>query len=65
MLFIALCVRLDSPGPALFRQVRITRFGVLLRKVKLDELPQLVIVLQGDMSLVAPRPEVPKYVALF
>jgi lipopolysaccharide/colanic/teichoic acid biosynthesis glycosyltransferase len=98
-LLIALCVRLDSPGPALFRQVRvarggvpfeilkfrtmrvepagggplitaagdrrITRVGALLRKTKLDELPQLVNVLKGDMSLVGPRPEVPKYVALY
>jgi lipopolysaccharide/colanic/teichoic acid biosynthesis glycosyltransferase len=95
LLAIALWIRLDSPGPALFRQrrvgrhgrlfdiykfrtmvrhpdhglqltvghdPRITRAGRVLRRTKLDELPQLLNVLGGTMSLVGPRPEVPRYV---
>jgi len=101
---IALWVKRDSPGPALFRQLRvgrhgqlfeilkfrtmadqpqahllpglqreltvgrdprITRAGHFLRKYKLDELPQLFNVIGGSMSLVGPRPEVPRYVACY
>jgi lipopolysaccharide/colanic/teichoic acid biosynthesis glycosyltransferase len=96
---IALWIKLDSPGPVLFRQrrvgrhgrpfaihkfrtmvadapqrgppltvgndPRITRAGAFLRRSKLDELPQLVDVLAGHMSLVGPRPEVPSYVARY
>ena len=95
---IALSIRLDSPGPTLYRQVRvglggrhftilkfrsmvadaerdglacwaqagdprITRVGRLLRKFRIDELPQLMNVLNGDMSFVGPRPERPEFVA--
>ena len=99
LLAIGLAIRLDTPGPALFRQervgrggrpfcihkfrtmvadapqrgpgltigedARITRVGRFLRAKRLDELPQLIDVLKGDMSLVGPRPELPRYVAYY
>lgn len=44
---------------------RVTRSGRFIRKTKIDEFPQLINILKGDMSVVGPRPEVPKYVALY
>jgi len=95
----AMFIKLDSPGPVIFKQERIgrgfrpfliykfrtmisdapqkgcaltasgdprvTRVGRILRQTKLDELPQLINVVKGEMSLVGPRPEVRKYVEIF
>ena len=59
----------DAPrkgGPITFGEdPRITRVGRFLRKTKIDEIPQLINVLKGEMSFVGPRPEVRKYVELF
>lgn len=47
------------------RDSRITKIGYYLRKSKMDEMPQLWNILMGEMSVVGPRPEVPKYVAMY
>jgi len=95
--FIALMIKIDSPGPLFFRQVRVgcrekpftlyklrsmrqdaeaatgavwaqqddprvTRIGLFLRNTRLDEIPQLINVLKGDMSFIGPRPERPEFV---
>ncbi|SJZ68307.1 Sugar transferase involved in LPS biosynthesis (colanic, teichoic acid) [Trichlorobacter thiogenes] len=65
--FRTMCIDAEAKG----RQItvgndpRITKSGTFLRKYKLDELPQLLNVIKGEMSLVGPRPEVPRYVAMY
>lgn len=99
MTIISIIIKLDSKGPVMFRQTRVTRYGNefrifkfrtmvpnadtlgtqitiskdarvtkvgrILRKYRLDELPQVLNIIRGEMSLVGTRPEVPKYVSSY
>lgn len=55
----------NSPSITQKDDNRITKVGAFIRKYKIDEIPQLINVFIGDMSIVGPRPEVPKYVAMY
>ncbi len=55
----------DTQGDLLHDKYRITKMGRFIRSTSIDELPQLINVIKGDMSLVGPRPLLPKYLALY
>ncbi len=65
--FRTMLVNAPNLGPAITHSddQRITPVGRILRKLKIDEMPQLINVLKGEMSIVGPRPEDPKYVAYY
>ena len=55
----------DAQGQLLSDEARLTRVGRFVRSISIDELPQLVNVLKGDMALIGPRPLLPKYLPLY
>ena len=55
----------DCKGNLLPESQRLTKVGAIIRKTSIDELPQLINVLNGDMSLIGPRPLLPKYLPLY
>ena len=55
----------DAQGQLLSDEARLTRVGRFVRSISIDELPQLVNVLKGDMALIGPRPLLPKYLTLY
>lgn len=57
--------RRDAEGKLLPDELRITKFGTFVRKTSLDEIPQLINVIKGDMSLIGPRPLLPQYLPLY
>lgn len=63
--FRSMTTEVDNSGRLLPNSQRMTRFGNLLRKASIDELPELLNILRGDMSLVGPRPLLPEYDALY
>ncbi|MBN1894324.1 sugar transferase [bacterium] len=65
--FRSMIVNADKDGPAITtrRDSRVTAVGAFLRRTKLDELPQLINVLKGDMGFVGPRPEDPRIVSKY
>lgn len=55
----------DSDGKLLSNELRLTKVGKFVRSTSIDELPQLINVLKGDMSLIGPRPLLPRYLELY
>ncbi len=55
----------DENGKLLPDEVRLTKFGKIIRRTSIDELPQLINVFKGDMALIGPRPLLPKYLPLY